>query len=95
MKIEAQGNHVIVKPRKFESTTESGIVIADVSNTKKARRGFVVSVGMGKPGEDPPEVRVGQTVIYPHGVGYPLVHNSEELLVLQGDDILAREVELP
>jgi chaperonin GroES len=92
-KLEAQNDCVIVRRQNPDRTTESGIIIA--GGSKRSNRGTVVSVGMGKPNEEPPSVSIGNTVVFAEHAGVTINHEGEDLVVLRGEDIFARVVSAP
>ena len=85
------GDRVVVEPLKQEDVTESGIVLPDNAK-EKPMKGTVLAVGNGrleKGQRIPPEVSVGDVVLYNKYAGTEVKHDSKELLIMRESDILA------
>lgn len=86
------GDRVIVKPDPEEQKTKSGIVLPD-SAKEKPQEGTIVAVGSGRVLESgkkvPPEVKIGDKIIYSKYGGTELKVNNEEYVFLSERDILA------
>lgn len=84
------GDRVVVEPSKQEEMTASGIVLPEKAKEKPVQ-GTVVAVGSGR-FEDgrriPPEVRVGDTVLYSKYGGTEVKVDGKEYLVLRETDIM-------
>ncbi|MBD62435.1 co-chaperone GroES [bacterium] len=97
MKLAPLGDRVIVKRLDAESSSPSGIVIAD-SAKERPQKGTVVAVGPGKKETNstgevivvPMNSKVGDTVVFSKYGGNELSHEGEEYLILREDDILAK-----
>ncbi|MBG98148.1 co-chaperone GroES [bacterium] len=97
MKLAPLGDRVIVKRLDAESSSPSGIVIAD-SAKERPQKGTVVAVGPGKKEANlngqmlvqPMNLKVGDTVVFSKYGGNELSHEGEEYLILREDDILAQ-----
>lgn len=92
MKLKPLGDRVVVKPSESEEKTKSGIVLPDTAK-EKPQEGKVVAVGSGKRDESgkkiPPEVKVGDKIIYSKYGGTEIKMEGKEYLILREDDILA------
>ena len=93
MKLKPLGDRVIVKALEEEETTASGIVLTDTAK-EKPQRGKVVAVGDGAWDEDgekriPLDVAEGDEVVYSKYGGTEIVVDGEDLLILNGRDVLA------
>ena len=91
MKIKPLGDRVLVKRIKEEDKTKGGIIIPDTAK-EKPQEGKVVAVGRGKVAEDgklvPPEVRVGDKILFGKYSASEIKLDGEEHIVLREDDIL-------
>ena len=93
MKIQPLGDRVVIKPLEAESKTKGGIVLPDTAK-EKPQEGKVVAVGKGKVLDNgtvqPPEVKVGDKVLYGKYSGSEITtKDGEELLIMREEDILA------
>jgi chaperonin GroES len=93
MEIKPLGDRVVVKPLEAEAKTKGGIVLPDTAK-EKPQEGKVVAVGSGKVLENgsvqPPEVKVGDKVLYGKYSGNEITtKEGEELLIMREEDILA------
>ena len=93
MNLKPLGDRVIVKAAEAETTTKSGLILADNAK-EKPMRGTVVAAGEGKWDEDGEkrialDVKVGDTVIYSKYGGTEVKLEGEEFLILRADDIYA------
>ncbi|MDD5692035.1 MAG: co-chaperone GroES [Candidatus Omnitrophica bacterium] len=93
MEIKPLGDRVVVKPLEAENKTKGGIVLPDTAK-EKPQEAKVVAVGKGKMLENgtvqPPEVKVGDKVLYGKYSGNEITtKEGEELLILREEDILA------
>lgn len=68
MKITPLNGYVVIKPRKAEEVTKSGIVIPDTANKEKPSEGEVAAVASTNISTNgtqlPIEVKVGDVVLY-------------------------------
>jgi len=91
MKIRPLQDRVIVKRVKEEEKTKGGIIIPD-SAKEKPIEGEVIAVGPGKILDDgkqkPPDVKVGDRVLFGKYSGTEVKLDGEEHVVLREDDIL-------
>jgi len=93
MDIKPLGDRVVVKPLEAESKTKGGIVLPDTAK-EKPQEGKIIAVGKGKVLENgtvqPPEVKVGDKVLYGKYSGNEITtKEGEELLIMREEDILA------
>ena len=92
MKLKPLGDRLIVRAIEEEETTASGIVLPDTAK-EKPQKGKVLAVGDGKLDDDgkriPLDVKVGDTVVYSKYGGTEITDGGEDLLILNGRDILA------
>jgi len=86
------GDRILVKPKKTEDKTKSGIVLPD-SAQEKPQEGEVVAAGEGAKDENgkkiPMEVKVGDVVLYSKYSGTEVKIDGEEHLIIKESDVLA------
>ena len=88
--IKPLGDRVVVKVKEPENQTRGGIYVptAEVSN-----QATVVAVGPGKVLENgqtvPPEVKVGDKVLFQQYTGTKVTVEDEEYLILHEGEIIA------
>jgi chaperonin GroES len=94
VKLDPLGDRVVVRPSSKEEVTKGGIVIPDTAK-EKPQEGEVVAVGPGKMTEEgkriPPDVKVGDIVVYAKYGGTEIKEGDEELIILRESDILAKK----
>ncbi len=93
MALQPLEDRIIVKPGEAEETTVSGLVIPDTAK-EKPQQGEVLAVGPGKRSDQtgeliPMDVSVGDTVVYSKYGGTEITDGGEDLLILNGRDVLA------
>ncbi|MBH32362.1 MAG: co-chaperone GroES [Pseudomonadota bacterium] len=92
MKMRPLHDRVVIKRMEEEKTSPGGIVIPD-SATEKPVKGEVVAVGKGKindKGEvSPLDVKVGDIVLFGKYSGTEVKLDSDELIVMREDDVMA------
>ena len=93
MALQPLEDRIIVKPGEAEETTVSGLVIPDTAK-EKPQQGEVLAVGPGRRSEQtgeiiPLDVNVGDTVVYSKYGGTEITDGGEDLLILNGRDVLA------
>jgi chaperonin GroES len=92
MRIIPLGPHVVVRRMEAEEKTAGGIVLPDNAR-QKPRQGRVLSVGDGRILKDGkrarPQVNDGDRVLFNDYAGTEVQFNSEDLLILDEDEILA------
>jgi chaperonin GroES len=94
MKLHPLEDRIVVRPGEAEETTVSGLVIPDTAK-EKPQQGEVLAVGPGKRAENtgeliPLDIKVGDTVLYSKYGGTEVAVDGEDLLVLNGRDVLAK-----
>ncbi|MCL2818551.1 MAG: co-chaperone GroES [Actinomycetia bacterium] len=86
------GDRLIVKQAEAETTTRSGLIIADTAK-EKPQRGTVLAVGEGRLRDDgtpiPMGIEVGDNVIYSKFGGTEVKLDGEDYVILRADDIYA------
>jgi chaperonin GroES len=91
MHIRPLYDRIIVKRIEQLRKTASGIVIPDTAG-EKPDQGEVVAVGPGKRDENgkhmPPDVKVGDKVLFGKYAGQTVKVQGEELLVMREEDIM-------
>ena len=92
MNIRPLHDRAVIRRMEEERKSAGGIVIPD-SATEKPIRGEVVAVGKGKILENgdvrPMDIRVGDRVLFGKYSGTEVKVDSEDLLVMREDDIMA------
>ena len=92
MKIEPLGANVVVRRLPADEVTAGGIVLPDAAQ-EKPRQGRVLSIGDGRMLPDgtrvPHQVSEGDRVLFGSYAGSEVVVDSEELLIMNEDEILA------
>jgi chaperonin GroES len=92
MQVRPLADRVLVKPLAREETTKSGIVIPDTAK-EKPQEGVVEAVGPGRVLDNgskvPPEVRVGDRILYAKYAGSELKLDGDDYLILSERDVLA------
>jgi chaperonin GroES len=94
MKLQPLEDRIVVRPNEAEETTVSGLVIPDTAK-EKPQQGEVLAVGPGKRAENtgeiiPLDIKTGDTVLYSKYGGTEVTIDGEDLLVLNGRDVLAK-----
>ena len=92
MKIRPLHDRVVIKRMEEEKASPGGIIIPD-SATEKPIKGEVIAVGNGKIQDNgkvqPLDVNVGDTVLFGKYSGTEVKVDSDELVVMKEDDIMA------
>jgi chaperonin GroES len=92
MQVRPLADRVLVKPLAREETTKSGIVIPDTAK-EKPQEGVVEAVGPGRVLDNgskvPPEVRVGDRILYAKYAGSEFKLDGDDYLILSERDVLA------
>jgi chaperonin GroES len=93
MNLKPLDDRIVVRPKEAEETTISGIVIPDTAK-EKPQQGDVLAVGPGRRSEQtgeviPLDVKVGDVVVYSKYGGTEITVDGEDLLILNGRDVLA------
>ncbi|MDD5423467.1 MAG: co-chaperone GroES [Candidatus Omnitrophota bacterium] len=92
MKIQPLADRIVVKVLEAKDVTKGGIVLPDTAK-EKPQEAEVMFVGKGKVSDEgktiPPEVKVGDKVLFGKYTGTEITIDSKEYLILKEDDILA------
>ena len=93
MNLQPLEDRIVVRPNESEEKTASGLVIPDTAK-EKPQQGEVLAVGPGKRSEYtgeliPLDVKAGDTVVYSKYGGTEILVDGEDLLILNGRDVLA------
>jgi chaperonin GroES len=94
MNLQPLDDRIVVRPSEAEQTTASGLVIPDTAK-EKPQQGEVLAVGPGRRSDTtgeiiPLDVKVGDLVIYSKYGGTEITEGGEDLLILNGRDVLAK-----
>ena len=85
-------DRVVVQANEAETTTASGLVIPDTAK-EKPQEGTVIAVGPGRIDDNgnrvPLDVNVGDVVVYSKYGGTEITVDGDDLLILNGRDVLA------
>ncbi len=81
--IKPLGKRVLIKPKKEEKVTASGIVLPEKDN-EKSDKGEVVAVG-----EEIANLKGGETVLIPKYHQVKFDHEGEEYIIMHIDEIFA------
>ncbi len=92
MNYKPLGDRLLLKVKKAEEKTKSGIVLPDTAK-EKPQEGEVVAAGPGARDKDgkriPMEISKGDKVLYSKYSGTEVKIDSEEYLIIKESDILA------
>ena len=93
MNLKPLDDRIVVRPNEAEQTTVSGLVIPDTAK-EKPQQGEVLAAGPGRRSEQtgeiiPLDVKVGDTVVYSKYGGTEITDGGQDVLILNGRDILA------
>ncbi len=93
MKLKPLADNIVIKPKKQEEKTESGILLPDSSGESKPERGTVVAVGPGKRDDKgervKPEIKKGDEVIFTKYGPTDIKVDEEDYLIAKEGDVLA------
>jgi chaperonin GroES len=93
MKLQPLEDRIVVRTSEAKETTVSGLVIPDTAK-EKPQQGEVLAVGPGRRSEQgeliPLDISVGDTVVYSKYGGTEINVDGEDLLILNGRDVLAK-----
>ena len=93
MNLQPLEDRIVVRPEEAQETTVSGLVIPDTAK-EKPQQGEVLAVGPGRRSETGDliamEIAKGDTVIYSKYGGTEISVDGEDLLILNGRDVLAK-----
>jgi len=84
--VKPLGDNVLVKVKKQEKKTKSGLVLPDTADDEKPQIGEIVAVGDDS---EKIKVKVGQKIIFAKYTGTEIKLDNEEYLILKSEDILA------
>jgi len=86
LKVRPLGDNVLVKVKKQEKKTKSGIVLPDTAEDEKPQKGKVVAVG-----DDAEKIKVkeGEIIIFARYAGAEVKIDEDQYLILKSEDILA------
>lgn len=91
MQLRPLGDKVVLKQKKAEEKTKSGIVLPD-SAKEKPQEAIVVAVGLGKEVNGKvidAQVKKGDRVIYSKYSGTEVKLDEEEYIIVSQNDIIA------
>ena len=88
MNLKPLGDRVLVKPRPKEETTKSGIILPETASQESRQEGEIVAIGGGEK-ITKLNLSVGQKVVFSEYGGSSIKMDSEELKILNHDDLLA------
>jgi len=86
-KIKPIGENILVKIKKEEKKTSSGIVLPETVSGEKPQEGEVIEVGNSEKIDE--KIKKGVKVIFAKYSGSELEIDKEEYLLLKAEDILA------
>ncbi len=94
MNLQPLDDRIVVKPNDAEETTASGLVIPDTAK-EKPQQGEVLAAGPGRRSDQtgeiiPLDVAKGDTVVYSKYGGTEITIDGEDVLILNGRDVLAK-----
>lgn len=91
MSLRPLQDRILVERVEEDEKTKGGIIIPDTAKEKPAE-GKVVSVGVGRVGEDgkmlPMELKVGDRVLFSKYGGTDVKIDGNDFLILRQDDVL-------
>lgn len=88
MKIEPLGNRVVLKKKKNDEKSESGIILPDTAEEKRSQQGEIIAVGNGKKIKEL-NLKKGDIVLFKEFGPTEIEIDGNECLVAEDDDILA------
>ena len=89
--IKPLGSRVLIKMKKGEEKTKSGIILAGAAQ-EKPQIAEVIEIGPGEMIDGKPEVmnvKQGDNVIVSEYAGTKVKYNQEEYIIVKQEDILA------
>ncbi|MBI2191582.1 MAG: co-chaperone GroES [Planctomycetes bacterium] len=91
-KIQPLDDRILIRPLEAEEKTPGGIVLPDTAK-EKPQQGKIMAVGSGRLTDKgkriPPEVKVGDTVIFGKYSGDEVHVGDDECKIIRESDILA------
>jgi chaperonin GroES len=91
VKVTPLADRVVVKPLEEAEQMRGGLYIPDTAK-EKPQQGEIVAVGPGRYEEGkriPPDVKVGDKVLYGKYSGTEVTLDGEQVLILRESDVLA------
>jgi chaperonin GroES len=91
MKIKPLADRIVVKPLEAEEKTKGGLFVPDTAK-ERPQQGEVVAVGPGRTEDGkkiPPEVKVGDKILYGKYSGTEVTYDGIEYLIMRESDIFA------
>ncbi|MEQ1823310.1 MAG: co-chaperone GroES [Fimbriimonadaceae bacterium] len=92
MNLKPLNDRIIVEAASKEEKTAGGIILPDAAQ-EKPLKGTVLAVGPGKRLDSgtlaPPDVAVGDTVIYGKYAGTEVTVSGKDYIILRAEDVLA------
>ena len=91
MKIEPLADRVVVRPLEAEEKTKGGLFVPDTAK-ERPQQGEIVAVGPGRTEDGkkiPPEVKVGDKILYGKYSGTEVTYDGVEYLIMRESDIFA------
>lgn len=92
MAIKPLGDRVLIEPVEEKEEKIGNIFIPDTAKEKQ-HQGTIIAVGQGKVTDEgktvPPQVSVGQKVLYGKYSGTEIKENGKDYLIIKEADILA------
>jgi chaperonin GroES len=92
MKVRALHDRLVVRRIEEKETAKGGIIIPDTAK-EKPQEGEVLAIGNGKRLQNgttvPPEVRVGDKILFGKYNGTEVRIDGEDVLILREDEVLA------
>jgi chaperonin GroES len=85
-------DRVLVRRLEEKETAKGGIIIPDTAK-EKPQEGEVIAVGAGKIEKGkrvPPDVKVGDRILFGKYTGNDITLDDQEYLILREEDILAK-----
>jgi chaperonin GroES len=95
MKFYPLADQIVVKlPKREEEKTVNGIILAATIQKEQDTQGVVVAVGSGRLMDNgtrvPPEVEVGDHVLFAKYAGTEIADGDDRVLILRERDIMAK-----
>lgn len=84
------GNRIVVRPSKEQETSVGGIILPDIAK-ERPQWGEVIAVGPGRYEDGtrvPPDISIGDKVVYAKFSGTEIKIDGEDLLILKESEIL-------
>lgn len=79
--------YILIEPDRVKEKTESGIFIPETAASMKQQRGKVVIAGESTD-KEVVQVSVGDTVVFPKGMGINVTIDKKDYLLMRQRDIL-------